>query len=243
LNKIKLTIAFVAISISQFAFAGMFQIVEIFSYQSKTIDAPEVGEEIEVEIGESITSRALLTRKPGIKITLAVKSEVSIFPFSYPINLPVNAELPLYAKSDNGMIYFKSGIGTVGKVESASPAIFIPNNKNEPVEICFTDGILKVFAQCNRDPKITIGSVLKFTNINELSEESFKRELIYLGGNSNSIQLGYREFKNDYARAAFSQDLKFDISEDKMIGFKGARFEVKKATNTSLIVKVIKHLI
>ena len=44
------------------------------------------------------------------------------------------------------------------------------------------------------------------------------------------------------ARPAFSQELKYDISQGKEIGYKSARFEIIKATNTELTYKVLKPL-
>ncbi len=242
----KLALTLIILAFSQVAFAGMHKIIEILNFQSRTIDYPEVGVEIEVEIGEAITSRALVTRKPALEITQPIAAKVSIFPFSYPVTFPVSEGLPLYALTETGKIYFKRGIGTVGNFSGSSlppfPAIFVPNDKNASIEFCLPSVTVGNYAQCDVNPSISAEKVLKLTNINELSEESFKRELLYLGGDANSIQLGYREFKNDFARAAFNQDLKYDISSDKVVGFKGSRFEIQKATNVGLRVKVIKHL-
>ena len=44
------------------------------------------------------------------------------------------------------------------------------------------------------------------------------------------------------ARPAFSQELKYDLGEGQVIGFKGARFEVVKATNLGITYRVLRHL-
>ena len=44
------------------------------------------------------------------------------------------------------------------------------------------------------------------------------------------------------ARPAFTQELKYDLGEGKVIGFKGARFEVLSATNVGIRYKVLRHL-
>ncbi len=61
---------------------------------------------------------------------------------------------------------------------------------------------------------------------------SFKKELIYNGKSKETIRIAYREFKDDFARPAFAQDLTYDLSESNEIGFKGMIIEVVKATNS-----------
>jgi hypothetical protein len=52
----------------------------------------------------------------------------------------------------------------------------------------------------------------------------------------------YREFKNSFARPAFTQELKYDLSQDRVIGYQGARFEVLNAGNTEITYKVLSLL-
>lgn len=68
---------------------------------------------------------------------------------------------------------------------------------------------------------------------------AFKQELIYNGKSGSTIRLSYREYKDDFARPAFFQDLSYDLSEEKIIGFKGMKIEVNEATN-SLIRFIVK---
>jgi len=72
--------------------------------------------------------------------------------------------------------------------------------------------------------------------------KGFKLELLYQGLSDNNIQVSYREFQNNMARPAFTQDVKYQLNKDgkTIIGFKGARIEVFEATNVELKYKVIK---
>jgi hypothetical protein len=63
---------------------------------------------------------------------------------------------------------------------------------------------------------------------------SFKQELIYNGRSKDTINLSYREFKEDWARPAFSQDLTYDLSEGNIIGFRGMKIEVLETTNSNI---------
>ncbi len=71
------------------------------------------------------------------------------------------------------------------------------------------------------------------------AEDSFKRELLYDGRSGTTIHLSYREFARDMARPAFTQELSYDIKDDRIVGFKGARFEVITANNTKIEYKVL----
>lgn len=71
------------------------------------------------------------------------------------------------------------------------------------------------------------------------TKENFQQKLIYTGKSGNSVFISYREFKDDFARPAFTQDVTFDLREGNVVGFQGARFEILKATNTQITYKML----
>lgn len=70
-------------------------------------------------------------------------------------------------------------------------------------------------------------------------EKSFKAQIIYSGLTGNTLKSVYREFADDYARPAFSQELQYNLDESKIIAYKSIRIEIVKATNTLVEYKVI----
>lgn len=72
--------------------------------------------------------------------------------------------------------------------------------------------------------------------------KEFRRELIYTGRSGRSISILYREFSDDMARPAFSQQLQYDISQDPVIGYQGARFKILSASNTEVSYEVLSSL-
>ena len=72
--------------------------------------------------------------------------------------------------------------------------------------------------------------------------DSVLQELIYSGYAKGELKVTYREYVNDYARAAFSQNVSYDHTPNNntVISFKGARIEVLEANNTQIKYKVIK---
>lgn len=67
----------------------------------------------------------------------------------------------------------------------------------------------------------------------------FEQTILYSGKVGNKVTVSYREFINDTARAAFTNEASYDLNESKVIGYKGARLEVLNATNTEITYKVL----
>jgi hypothetical protein len=74
-------------------------------------------------------------------------------------------------------------------------------------------------------------------------KNEFQRTLLYNGKIGNRITLGYREFDGNIARPAFSNEVSYDLSESMILGYKGARIEVIKATNTEITYKIVSGFI
>ena len=73
------------------------------------------------------------------------------------------------------------------------------------------------------------------------SAENFQRTLYYKGKSGNEIYFDYREFSDDMARPAFTQDLIFDLKESDIVGFRGMRLQVLSATNTQIKYRVLQN--
>jgi len=70
---------------------------------------------------------------------------------------------------------------------------------------------------------------------------SLMQELIYTGKVGNKIRFTYREYENGIARPAFAVEAEYDLSESKLISYKGSIIEVINATNQNIVYKVLKH--
>lgn len=70
----------------------------------------------------------------------------------------------------------------------------------------------------------------------------FKYVVLYQGVSKGTIKISFREFKNDLARPAFTQDVFYDLNSDGtgVIAFRGARIAVDEATSTGITYRVIK---
>jgi hypothetical protein len=77
------------------------------------------------------------------------------------------------------------------------------------------------------------------SDIPSRGEQSFKAQLIYSGLSGNTLKASYREFSDDYARPAFSQELQYNLDESTTIAYKSIRIIVLKATNSLIDFKVL----
>ncbi|MGC5891386.1 hypothetical protein [Enterobacter roggenkampii] len=69
----------------------------------------------------------------------------------------------------------------------------------------------------------------------------FQQTLIYNGKVGNKINIGYREFQGGLARAAFSNEVEYDLSESKTIRYKGAVLDILEANNQSITFKLTRN--
>lgn len=72
-------------------------------------------------------------------------------------------------------------------------------------------------------------------------ENSFQQTLIFNGLIGNKLNIGYREYSDQIARPAFSNNVEYDLSTSRVIGYKGCKIEIIKADNESITYKVIKN--
>jgi hypothetical protein len=79
------------------------------------------------------------------------------------------------------------------------------------------------------------------TKIPVVAPDAFQQTLIYSGRVGERINIGYREFSNDYARPAFNNDVEYDLRESTVIGYKGAKIQVMEATNEYIKYRLISN--
>ncbi|MXO74468.1 hypothetical protein GRI40_04425 [Altererythrobacter aerius] len=73
------------------------------------------------------------------------------------------------------------------------------------------------------------------TQQTSVAGNGFKNVLIFNGYSKGTIKLDYREFLNDLARPAFTQELEFDVSElPTVIAVKSVRIRILSVSNEGL---------
>ena len=79
-----------------------------------------------------------------------------------------------------------------------------------------------------------IPGLLKAEKITTYKAGALKQEFHYTGKSKDTIKLQYREYNEDFIRPSFSQELSYDLSESKEIGFRGMTIDILEATNSKI---------
>ena len=127
-----------------------------------------------------------------------------------------------------GLNELNSGV-TVGKSTFADIPVGIRTSKKDN-DLCIVT--VSGGSICKSDASFS------YQKKNVTYQNAFQQILIYNGKVGNKINIGYKEFNNDFARPAFSNNVEYDLSESKVIRYKGAKLEIIKATNQFIEYKV-----
>lgn len=79
-----------------------------------------------------------------------------------------------------------------------------------------------------------------------ITSDSFKYVVLYQGKVGNKLKISFQEFTSGHSgfiiRDAFTQNIEYELNPDgeAMVGFRGLRIKVLKATNFDITYKVIK---
>ena len=206
---------------------------------AETIYFPEIGVESEVEIGQTIVSKAKQLVHPALEVgsDLSFKVESGFFSNTWSGTATIKkGKIKRYFSHEEGVFYradsatFTFAAGTMDQ----EGGVFVPNDANQP-SLPWT--FSKAVVYFGDAPVVTTP-----TSIKTFEADSFVKELVYGGVSQGTVAISYREFADKTARPAFTQELKYDLSEGDVIGFRGARFKIIKAGNVSLRYVVLKPL-
>lgn len=80
----------------------------------------------------------------------------------------------------------------------------------------------------------------KDTVLFDASDNGFRSELVYQGVANGVARLAYREFVNDMARPAFTQEITYDLKPEgpTLVAFQGLLIEIAEASNLAIEYKI-----
>ena len=207
--------------------------------QLRTLYSPDVGQTITAEVGQTLVSKSYIRNLARIRTFDPIILETANNGIDLLINIPPGEMVEDLA--DDSGVYFLSG--------GFRRTILGTNSIDYGGVVVGKNGIANaVYWNPDRKPHTFIVQTSKEIRFVKIDDEvvqhvdSFKRELIYVGVSKNVVSILYREFKNDMARPAFTQEIKYDLAEGNEIGYRGARFQVISATNTGIKYTLLKTL-
>lgn len=184
----------------------------------------EIGEQIVLKGSEEFQEAILITnRAPSMKL------------YSVDFNYPTGTILPLSGEVDKYKLFFKKNDKTSASGGSYYVGVAVDKTDNTPKMFYVLEGAMgglytKDFSELSVEPT---------TYTDPSCQRCYKQEFIYNGKVDSHLKFIYREYVNDMARPAFNQELQYDLNESNIVGFKGLRLEVVKATNTSITYKIL----
>ena len=214
--------------------------------ESRNEYIPAVGEVSTAEVGRGLVHASLARTTTtyaikGIKVLQPISTTAVGLSGSKAIHLPPGAVLEQNSDDPRGRFFVYPKV-----VEDYLPALmFVGGNPNN-VKACYHRTGSPGYYGCSDYRAMTPGTDFEYTERTfekQVPDEVFpKRELVYQGGSNREIRLLFREFTDrNLIKPAFTQSLTFDISKDRVVGFKSMRVEVLEASNTAVRYKVLKH--
>jgi len=193
--------------------------------ETSTFSVPQLGIISTAGLGEPLLDKGNVTKRDVLFVEGRPRFSKYVIENGKFYKTGEDAEFE-YFKQDKISIFIEAFIRT-----ASIPGASVKLNKS--------NGELCVLAP--GDPAFCGNTKTKRKKENVYSDDSFRKTLIYNGRVGNKLKVGYREYMNNMARTAFSNEVIYDLSESTIIGYAGARIEVIDASNTELKYKVIKN--
>jgi hypothetical protein len=196
-------------------------------FKRRLYNTKELNVVLKSEIGAEIFMNGQEDFQDAIKITECPEFKINFVRFPYK----VGDVLPFFKDRKNYQLYFDQN----QKNYLDSGTIGIAFDKEKNIYVPYIDSF-NGFLTKDQKGKLKVENAI-YTNSN--CQDCFKKVFIYNGKAGNVIKFSYREFMNDMARPAFTQELQYDLSEGKIIGFKGMRIEILNTSNIEIEYKVL----
>jgi len=101
-----------------------------------------------------------------------------------------------------------------------------------------TDDVMGVSMPSGATHALDVVPDLEKTQVTLLDATGYRRQIVYGGRSGDTLRFQYRETaRSDQPQA--NQDLEWNLSDGKVVTFRGARIEVVDATNTRLNYRVL----
>lgn len=196
-------------------------------------ESPDKDVVSEVTVGEALYARFDYVEYYGAKLTQGYDSKFMLGTISVPRGLMLierpGKERPQYCSAQP--LYSRADMSDI---------------------VCFQDVNEDGAFEEIRVPTLRFGGWAKIKTapvpyeeaVDQEQTNGFREELLYQGVAGSSLSISYREFKDDFARPAFQQDLQYTLAPEgeTEIAFRGARIIVISATNTMIRYRVVSGL-
>ncbi|WP_312741647.1 hypothetical protein [Cedecea neteri] len=215
------------IAVLAFLLAGCTSPKYNYAPKTESYSEPPIGSINTAYVGDSLIKQGVSQVSDGLKVVSPARVS-----WAYTVTPGLLKKIGEDEKAD---YYFLTGSNDSANVDKAALAdmwqgIMVEKKTNA---LC----VITVFGVTACETNMPIEKA----KLQMSGDSSFQQALLYNGKVGNKINIGYREFSANTARPAFNNDVEYDLSESKTIGYKGARFEVIEASNQSIKYKIISN--
>ena len=217
------------------AFSGCVTSYQPIGGEINFVDHPPLGKVSSVEIGSPLLSKSKVETRDGYNLNEGISKLANpLHPMNSGFRVTLEADQYYLAQKDKDYkIYYPINPNSAKGFALAVPMV----NK---AGIAVKGNEIFGFIDYLTGIKIRMDDIdVTPVKINLLNKTNFKQELIYNGKQGNVIRMMYREYRGDMARPAFAQDLTYDLSESRVVGFQGVRMEILSTDNIQITYKVL----
>lgn len=201
----------------------------VHNYVPETIrfSYPEIGRTVEARLGEPLLDQGMQINEDVMYVNSEFTAALYLVRPGRFIKAGEDENYEFYAQdaSEAFSIYTNRG-------SSASSSASVRLNKSDGEFCIVRGGDLTICSQ---------GAQYRKAKEQRFEQNSFRKTLIYSGRVGDRIRVSYREFADGMARAAFTNDVEYDLSIGSKIGYSSAEIEVISATNTLITYQVISN--
>ena len=213
-------------------------VTNIIPSNTQTIDTPDTGVTVSGTLGSTLVAKGFKTTHQGVEVTASgcVGGCTAVLRCDYREVLPnqrapLNQQLPGNKRKSGG-----DALCAVVKMRYVAPGNC---GGGEHLWLLCKDGDRWFSPDGMGRNEFDVSAGLKEVEIVDVNRPSFIQEFIYNGRYEDNLKFIYREFSDDLARPAFTQEVQYDLGAGNQIGFKNLLIEVVDATNTNISYKVI----
>jgi hypothetical protein len=201
---------------------------------STPIDDPPIGVESRSELGETLVKKGTQYLIEG----QAIEMQDDLVATRFGVETRIPKQTMLATAEDDDWTYFSAANVYTRfplRSDTVGPGgMTMAKSSSDWIEIYGTLGPEDA-ASLDRPSWMKVTTATKTDD----KRNSYVQELLYNGRIGNRVSFLYREFQNDVARPAFTQEITYDLAEGKEVGFKGARLEIIDANNRYIRYRVL----
>ena len=205
---------------------------------TRIFDLPPLNEVRSVEIGETLLKKGKIFEYQAIRLSEKVQASSGLIG---ELTLTLEPQVLVARGEDDKWAYYSATKMTwydASNIHMKKPVpikggLVLSRFGKKEIKLFYGSGWVR-FLDLNHKP------LLGHERVKAVDKPNFEQELIYNGKSGKTVNFVYREFSKSFIRSGFTQNVQYDLSESKIIGFKGARVEVIGATNTKLKYRVLK---